>query len=112
MAGRFQVYEVAMETAAALRPVLEALKRLDRALEDQMRRAVASVVLNIAEGAQRTGKDRLQHYRIAAGSAAEVRSALGLAKAWGYAEVADLEAVDVLLDRVLAMLWRLTHGRG
>lgn len=77
-----------------------------------MRRAAASVVLNIAEGTQRTGKDRLHHYRIAAGSAAEVRSALGLARAWGYVEVAAVATVDVLLDRVLAMLWRLTHGRG
>jgi four helix bundle protein len=101
-----------MEMAVALRPALEALTRRDRDLEDQMRRAAASVVLNIAEGAQRIGKDRLHHYRIAAGSAAEVRSALGLAKAWGYVDVAVVVIVDSLLDRVLAMLWRLTHGRG
>ena len=112
MAERFHAHEVAMEMAVAVRPALEALRRLDRDLENQMRRAAASVVLNIAEGARRIGKDRLQHYRIAAGSAAEVRSALGLARAWGYVDGAASEVVDALLDRVLAMLWRLTHGRG
>jgi four helix bundle protein len=112
MAERFQVHEVAMEMAVALRPALEALARQDRDLENQMRRAAASVVLNIAEGARRSGKDRLHHYRIAAGSAAEVRSALGLAMAWGYLGQASWVEIDQLLDRVLAMLWRLTHGQG
>ena len=103
------MYEVAMEMALALRPVLETLKRSDRSLEDQMRRAAASVVLNIAEGAQRSGKDRLQHYRIAAGSAAEVRAALAVAQAWGAIGAAPVAEAE--LDRVLAMLWRLTHRR-
>lgn len=111
MAGRFEVYEVALEAACRLRPVLEALRRLDRGLEDQIRRAAASVVLNIAEGARRTGRDRLHLYRIAAGSAAETRSALGLAWAWGYLDEGVWMELDPLLDRVLAMLWMLTHPR-
>ena len=112
MTNRFHAHDIAMEMATALRPGLGQIGRRDRDLEDQLRRAASSVVLNLAEGARRSGKDRLHFFRIAAGSAAEVRSGLGLARAWGYVDGAQFDAVEVLLDRVLAMLWRLTHARG
>lgn len=82
MAARFQAYEVALEMVAALRPTVEVLARRDHSLADQVRRASNSVVLNIAEGSRRMGKDRLHFYRIAAGSAAEVQAALEVARAW------------------------------
>jgi four helix bundle protein len=112
MREKFHAHEVPMEMAAALRPVLEALGRRDRDLASRLRRATASVVLNIAEGSGRWGKDRVQHYRIAAGSAAEVRAALGLARAWGFVEGRMTQEPETLLARVQAMLWRLTQGRG
>jgi len=112
MAERFHAHDVAMEMASALRATLEVLARQDRDLASQLRRAASSVVLNLAEGARRAGKDRLHFYRIAAGSAAETRSGLELAGAWGYVDPTSLEPVEILLDRVLAMLWRLTHGGG
>ncbi len=90
--------------------MLGALAKADRNLADQLRRAASSVVLNIAEGNRRTGMDRLHFFRIAAGSAAEVRAALDVARAWGMVGAAP--AVEAELDRVLAMLWRLTHRRG
>lgn len=108
MAGKFQAYEVALEMVARLRTAVEALARRDKNLADQVRRASSSVVLNIAEGARRSGKDRLHFYRIAAGSGAEVRAAMEVAQAWGY--LGSNPEVETLLDRVLAMLWRLTHG--
>jgi len=112
MSQTFHTHEVALEMAAALRPVLEGLRRQDRDLEDQLRRAAASVVLNIAEGAGRWGKDRIQHYRIAAGSAGEVKAALGLARVWGYVGRDEGQKAEALLFRVQQMLWRLTQGRG
>lgn len=112
MVRKFEAHEVAMEMATQLRPSLEALARHDRDLAGQLRRAAASVVLNIAEGAQRRGKDRLHHYRIAAGSAAETGSALRLAQAWGYLDHPASAVAEALLGRVQAMLWRLTHGPG
>jgi hypothetical protein len=55
------------------------------------------------------GLNRMQFSRIAAGSAAEVKAALEVARAWGHIEFAP--AAEAELDRVLAMLWRLTHRR-
>lgn len=43
--------------------------------------------------------------------APEGRRALGLARAWGYVVPAAFEPADQLADRVLAMIWRLTHPR-
>ena len=51
----------------------------------------------------------MQFFRIAAGSAAEVRAALEVALAWGCIDAAP--EAEAELDRVLAMVWRLTHRR-
>jgi len=45
----------------------------------------------------------------AAGSANETRAALRLAVAWSYCSAKDAEAPLALLDRIVAILWRLTH---
>jgi four helix bundle protein len=111
MNRRFEAYEVALELAAALGPLIAAIAQRDSSLSCQLRRATASVPLCLAEGARRSGKDRLHLYRVAAGSAAEVRAALALARAWTFAPPARLATAEALLDRVLAMLWRLTHPR-
>jgi len=65
-----------------------------------------------AEGSGRWGKDRIQHHLIAAGSAAEVKATLGLARVWGFVDGAVAEKPEALLVRVQAMLWRLSQGRG
>jgi four helix bundle protein len=67
--------------------------------------------MNILEGQRRAGRDRLHCYRIAAGSAAEVRGALTVATAWGYLTDEALAETRTLIDRELALLWRLTHAR-
>ncbi len=108
MTKGFHAYDAALSMVAALRPVLAQLAKGDRALADQVRRAASSVVLNLAEGNRRAGQDRVQFFRIAAGSAAEVRAGLEVARAWGYLDGAA--EAERELDRVLAMLWRLTHG--
>ena len=45
----------------------------------------------------------------AAGSAAELTTALRIAAARGYITRAKHAAIEVPLDRVRAMLWKLTH---
>ncbi|MBI4913340.1 MAG: hypothetical protein HY823_11420 [Acidobacteria bacterium] len=126
----FHAYEAALRLMVGLRPLHDAPRVHDRDLADQLRRAGSSVVLNLAggsgsksaaigrrlrwslrypEGAGRRGRDRMQFYRVAQGSAREVRAALDVAKAWG--EIAPALEVEAMLDRLLGMLWRLTHPR-
>jgi four helix bundle protein len=110
--SRFDVLAVALDLISALAPAIEAVVRRDRDLAQQMRRSASSIPLNISEGNRRLGADRSQHFRIAAGSAAETRTALDVACAWGYVDAATLETARELLDRVIAMLWRLASPRG
>ena len=68
-------------------------------LRDQLRRAVDSAVLNIAEGAGHPkGDARRNHYRIALGSAAETAAVLDIVG------VSDADAHRDELRRVGAML--------
>jgi four helix bundle protein len=108
MQQRFEALSVSLELITALRPIIPTLARRDRNLGDQIRRAATSVPSNLAEGARRTGKDRLHFFRIAAGSAAE-RTQLQIAVAWGDIDEAAAKAPLELVDRVLAMLWKFTR---
>ena len=105
----FVALEVALEVVEGLSPVVGRIEVRDRALADQIRRAATSVALNLAEGAERRGRDRTHAFRVASGSAAEVRAALRVAVAWGYTSAASLEAVRARLDRLGGLLYGLTH---
>ena len=65
------------------------------------------MVLNIAEASGRTGRDQVNRFRIARGSALEVHAGLELAQAWGYAGSLDVELA--LLDRIGGMLYSLSR---
>jgi len=102
-------YKIALQAARSLGGCLTNIRKRDRDLERQMRRATQSIVLNLSEGDRRRGQDRLHLFRVAAGSAAEVQAALDLAEAWGYLTEAQAEPPRQLLDRLLAICWRLTE---
>jgi four helix bundle protein len=101
----FHASEVAMHIASSVRPVVEAIRRHDADLADQIYRAAKSLCLNAAEGGRRGGKDRGYHFRIAAGSTAELMAGVRFAVAWGIC--APQPELFALIDRELAMLWRL-----
>jgi four helix bundle protein len=106
----FVAYEVALDLVRALRPVVAKLRTYSADAADQVERAATSVVLNLAEGSRRHGRDPRRFYAIAHGSAGEIRGALELAEAWGWQiECAHAHA---LLDRELGLLWGLTRGGG
>ena len=107
--SEFIAYQIAMEAARQLGPNLSAIRRRDRDLDKQMRRATQSFVLNLAEGNRRRGQDRIHLFRIAAGSAAEVKAGLDLAAAWGYLGEAQTGPAREQLDQLLALCWRLTE---
>jgi four helix bundle protein len=106
---QFDAFEVSLQLIASLRAPLSRLQTHDADLAGQLRRAASSVPLNLSEGRRRIGKDRLHLWRVAAGSADEARAALRVAQAWGYVEDAVIQEPLALLDRLLAMLWRMTR---
>jgi four helix bundle protein len=105
----FEAFEISLQMIRKLDEPLAALERRDPPLAQQLRRAAASVSLNLAEGRRRHGKDRIHLWRVAAGSADEVVAGLRVAAAFGYVKPGTCAEALGLCDRVLAMLWRLTH---
>ena len=106
---RFDAFEISLLLVRSLRDVLTRLEARDTSLANQIKRAAASVPLNLKEGRRRTGKDRIHFWKIAAGSADEVQGALLVAEAFGYLEPAAIAEPLQFADRVLAMLWKLTR---
>ncbi len=106
---RFEAYDVGLQLIRSLRAPVAALTRRDPDLARQLVRAGSSITLNLSEGNQRAGKDRLHLFRVALGSAAEVVASLETAEAWGHLASAEVAAALELADRVRAMLWRLSR---
>ena len=98
----WDVYEVSLDIIRALRGLVQQLARKDPALAKQIRDAANSIPLNLREGRRRAGRDRIHLWRIAAGSADEVRGALDAALAWGDIDGDAARLVLPLLDRELA----------
>ncbi len=105
----FQVQEYAYEVIAELQPLVARIKRHDRSLADQLTRAASSIALNIAESNYSDPGNQRARLFTAAGSANETRAALRVAVAWTYLAPAEASSALELLDRVVRILWRLTH---
>ena len=107
----WDVYEVALDIIKTLRPIVETMARKNPRLAEQIKGAAGGIPAQLREGRRRVGKDRLHLWRIAAGSADEVIAHLDAAAAWGDVSERDAAAARALLDRELAMLYRMTQRR-
>ena len=108
---RLDVYRAALQFFQ----VLDALvpRRGGRALRDQLERASASIVLNIAEGAGRhSSPDKRRFYEIAKGSATECAAVLDLLRVRGVGSPESHQEARVLIVRVVQMLSRLCGPSG
>jgi len=106
---RKNVYVRAREITREIGPLVQVIRTKDAKLADQLRRAVQSVVLNIAEGRGNKGGNAELRFATACGSAKEVRAALGVASDWGYLEPRAVAHLDRQLDRVCAITWCLSR---
>jgi four helix bundle protein len=104
----FDALEMSLQVLQRLVPVETRIRRKSAALAKQLANASESIALNLGEGRLRHDGDKRRHFEMAAGSASEVTVALRIAVAKGYITPAELAEVDVVLDRVRAMLYRLT----
>ncbi len=95
MLAKFKTYQLSINLYRELQK-----HHLKRHLKDQLDRASSSVVLNIAEGSGKRGKDRKRFYAIALGSLRETH-AIGT--------IADIkeEPILKLIDQIAACLYTL-----
>ena len=107
----FEVLELAYQLVASCKEILKKLKEQDRDLERQLRKALSGVPAGFAEGNWRGGRDRPYLFGTSAGSANEAGIHLRTAEAFGYVTIEEIAPPLALIDRVLAMSWRLTHRR-
>jgi len=98
---------VALEMIRELKGALAEIEKHDRDLGRQLRRAAASVVLNIGEGTGSHGGTRRERYRTALGSLQEVEACLAVGEAFGYVTVAT-DAVTARRRQIAAGLRKLT----
>lgn len=106
----FQVEELSLQLVEALVPLMPRIRQRDKSLEDQLRRAASSIGLNCAEAAFSDPGNRRARPFTAAGSAGETRHALRQAIARRLVTAADAECAMKLVERIVAILWRMTRG--
>jgi len=103
---------IALEAAGIALGIARRVPAPLRSLADQVVRSASSVAANLSEGHGRSGRDRLQHWRIAYASAKEVDTHLRLLAGAGAVDAARARTALDLFDQVRAMTWRLLHPRG
>jgi len=108
---RFDALEKATTAAGIAISLVMRVPAPLKSIADQVIRSASSVPANIAEGAGRSGRDRLHHWRIAYGSAKEVDIHLRLLVGAGAVTASKAENAVRLFDDVRAMTWRLLHPK-
>jgi four helix bundle protein len=107
----FEQLEVWKRSCQLAVAVYEALRETrDFALRDQMQRAVVSIPSNIAEGAERGGKDFERFLRVARGSAAELRTQVYIAKKIGLLSDEKFSQLICELKEIAKMLTGLARS--
>jgi len=104
---RLDAFSVAREALRVGDAIARRIPRGYATLADQLRRALLSAFLGIAEGSSRSGSDRLARFRCGRGEAAEAAAALEAVQLLRLAPDQEIEGALVLLDRLCAMLTRL-----
>ena len=113
------ILEHALSVVEMARPLVETIQRKDRDLASwffnhssasQLRRAISSVVLNLAEGfGTAQGNSRLR-FETARGSLNEAQAGIRVAVAWGYVSHASaspvVESMHCLGGRVYGLVKR------
>ena len=102
------IQQRALQAAGGLRQLMAVVRKRDKSLFDQIHRAMNSVVLNIAEADGNDAGTARARFASACGSAKEVRAGLQLGVAYGYFPIEKVQPVDIVLDEVCAMSWRLS----
>jgi len=104
------ILEHSLVVVALARPLVDAVQRRDRDLASQLRRAISSVALNLAEGFGCTGGSARARFETARGSLNEAQTGFRIAVAWRYIQQSAtnevLESMHSLGGRVFGLCRR------
>jgi len=100
------IYGVILGVVGDLKAVVAQIERCDADLARQMRRAMCSVALNVAEGMGSRGKNRGARYHTALGSMQETMACVEVGQALGYVGAVDAGLLD-RMRRIVGTLVRL-----
>ena len=106
-----RIYELALLVIAIVMRLARRIQVRDRDLARQMRRACASVALNMQEGMYSRGGNRVARFHDAMGSARETMACLDVCVAAEYAKQEEVELALEHIDHIVAGLYRLCHPR-
>jgi four helix bundle protein len=106
---RLDVFKVARQALVEGEKMARRLPRGYAVLADQLRRALLSAYLGVAEAASRAGADRLARFRCARGEASEAAAAVAAVVDLGLSPPAQAQSLLTLLGRQCAMLTRLAR---
>ena len=106
---KLHCYQMSKCVAKEIGSFLQTLPKGSAFLADQLRRAMASVMLNTAEGNNRkSSKERKRFFVIAKGSAAEVAASLDVAAAYGWIAIKQEQHLKEKLLIITKMLSKLS----
>ena len=103
-----RIYETAVTVVRDMGAVAREIAREDPDLARQMRRAVTSMLLNLAEGSDSQGRNQRSKYWLALGSARETKACVDAGIALAYVEGVDADAM-ARLEHVTAVLVKLVR---
>jgi four helix bundle protein len=104
-----RVQVLVFDILRSLAPIVRQISHHDPSLADQIRRAGASVALNLAEGRGSQGRNGKARFHNALGSLREVQAALEVAKAFEYVTGIDADLAQ-RIDCALAMVFGLIRA--
>lgn len=111
---RLDVWKKSMMLVKMVYPLIERLPQEEKyALGNQIRRAVTSIVLNIAEGTGRNSDKELRYFlTVARGSTSEVEAQLLICVELGFFSEQDASPALYLCDNIKGMLYRFIERVG
>jgi four helix bundle protein len=110
---KLDVYQLAVDFVGVADAIVQTLPNGRAYLRDQLRRAAASIPLNIAEGAAKwSRKDKARFYDTARGSAMECAAILDVLRRLDLDGDNVCPSAKLLLERTVSMLIRLARPSG
>ena len=106
-----RIYRIALELVASVVKLSRKVQVHDADLARQLRRAVASVPLNMQEGLYSKGGNRAARFHDAMGSAKETMAGLDISVAAEYLEPEEVLADLERIDHIVATLWKMAGTR-